>query len=40
MGWFRAELAAAIANCERVVVLQHNYPYQIWEDFDGPEIDA
>ena len=24
---------------ERVVVFQHNYPYQIWENFDGPGID-
>ena len=24
---------------ERVVIFQHNYPYQIWEDFAGPGID-
>ena len=34
-----AEVDAALASGERVVVFQHNYPYQIWEDFDGPGID-
>ncbi|OWK35603.1 metallophosphoesterase family protein [Fimbriiglobus ruber] len=38
--WFRAEVAAAIGAGERVVVFQHNYPYQIWEDYTGPGIEA
>ncbi len=38
-GWFRAEADLALARGERVVVFQHNYPYQIWEDFAGPGID-
>jgi Icc protein len=37
--WFRGEVDSALARGERVVVFQHNYPYQIWEDFDGPGID-
>ncbi len=37
--WFRAEVDAAIAAGERVVIFQHNFPYQIWETFDGPGID-
>ena len=24
----------------RVVIFQHHYPYQVWEDFDGPGIDT
>lgn len=39
IGWFRAEVEAAIADRERIVVFQHNYPYQIWEDYAGPGID-
>ena len=38
--WFRDEVDSALAAGERVVVFQHNYPYQIWETFDGPGIDA
>jgi hypothetical protein len=38
--WFRSEVEAALAAGERVVVFQHNYPYQIWEDFAGPGTDA
>jgi Icc protein len=37
--WFRTEVDAALAGGERVVIFQHNYPYQIWEDFAGPGID-
>jgi 3',5'-cyclic-AMP phosphodiesterase len=37
--WFRNELDQADAHGERIVVFQHNYPYQIWEDFAGPGID-
>jgi predicted phosphodiesterase len=38
-GWFRDEVDAALRHGERVVVFQHNYPYQIWETFAGPGID-
>lgn len=37
--WFRREVDAALVAGERVVIFQHNYPYQIWEDFSGPGID-
>ncbi len=37
--WFRSEVDDALALGERAVVFQHNYPYQIWENFDGPGID-
>jgi 3',5'-cyclic-AMP phosphodiesterase len=37
--WFRSEVDAAVAAGEQVVIFQHNYPYQIWETFDGPGID-
>ena len=37
--WFRRELDQADTRDERVVVFQHNYPYQIWEEFAGPGID-
>lgn len=37
--WFRKEVDAAEAAGERVVVFQHNYPYKVWETFDGPGID-
>lgn len=39
LDWFRDELNAAADAGERVVVLQHNYPFQIWEDFAGPGVD-
>jgi 3',5'-cyclic-AMP phosphodiesterase len=39
IGWFERELDEAGARGERVVIFQHNYPYQIWEDFAGPGID-
>lgn len=38
--WFRAEVEAAHAAGQRVVVFQHNYPYKVWESFDGPGLDA
>jgi hypothetical protein len=38
--WLRAEADAAAAAGERVVLFQHNYPYQIWEDFAGPGVDG
>lgn len=31
--WFRYEVDAAISRKERVVVFQHHYPFQVWEDF-------
>jgi 3',5'-cyclic-AMP phosphodiesterase len=31
--WFRYEVDLAISRGERVVVFQHHYPFQIWEDF-------
>jgi predicted phosphodiesterase len=37
--WFRYEVDAALARGERVVVFQHHYPFQIWEDFAGPGIE-
>jgi hypothetical protein len=37
--WFRAEVDAAIGAGERAVIFQHNYPFQIWETFDGPGIE-
>ncbi len=37
--WFTGEVDAAPGAGERVVIFQHNYPYQIWEDFAGPGID-
>ena len=37
--WFGDEVDRALAVGERVVVFQHNYPYQIWENFAGPGID-
>jgi len=39
IAWFRAQVDSALAAGQRVVVFQHNYPYQIWESFDGPGID-
>ena len=38
--WFRDQADAARESGERLIVFQHNYPYQIWETFDGPGIDA
>jgi predicted phosphodiesterase len=38
--WFRTEVDTALLRGEKVVVFQHNYPYQIWEDFAGPGIDV
>ena len=40
VAWFRGQVDEAIAAGERVVIFQHNYPYQIWETFAGPGIDA
>lgn len=38
IAWFRDQTDEARAAGDQVVVFQHNYPYQIWEDFDGPGI--
>jgi Icc protein len=38
-GWFGEEVDGALSRGERVVVFQHNYPYQIWENFAGLGID-
>jgi 3',5'-cyclic-AMP phosphodiesterase len=40
IGWFRGEIDSALAEGERVLIFQHNYPYQIWDDFAGPGVDA
>ncbi|HEV2804989.1 MAG TPA: metallophosphoesterase [Chthoniobacterales bacterium] len=37
--WFRYEVDSALARDERVVVFQHHYPFQVWEDFAGPGIE-
>jgi 3',5'-cyclic-AMP phosphodiesterase len=38
--WFRYEVDAAFARGERAVVFQHHYPFQVWEDFAGPGLEA
>ncbi len=38
--WFRYEVERALLKKEKIVVFQHHYPFQIWEDFRGPGIDA
>jgi 3',5'-cyclic-AMP phosphodiesterase len=38
--WFAREVDGALSGGERVVVFQHNYPFQIWENFAGPGIDG
>jgi predicted phosphodiesterase len=38
--WFRYEVDAALAREERVVIFQHHYPFQVWEDFAGPGIEG
>jgi Icc protein len=39
MDWFASEVDLALERGERCVVFQHNYPFQIWEDYEGPGID-
>lgn len=39
VAWLRDEVDEATAAGQTIVLFQHNYPYQIWEDFDGPGID-
>jgi Icc protein len=31
--WFQYEVDAALARDERIIVFQHNYPFQVWEDY-------
>ncbi len=31
--WFRYEADAALVRGEKIVVFQHHYPFQVWEDF-------
>jgi predicted phosphodiesterase len=38
--WFRYEVDAALVRGEQVVVFQHHYPFQVWEDFAGPGLEA
>lgn len=38
--WFRGQVDEALARGERVVVFQHHYPFKVWEQFDGPGIEA
>jgi len=40
IAWFCGEIESALAGGERIVIFQHNFPYQIWENFDGPCVDA
>lgn len=37
--WFRYEVDAALSRGERIVIFQHHYPFQVWEDFAGPGIE-
>ncbi len=39
MEWLRDQLRDAAQLGQRIIVFQHNYPYQIWEDYDGPGVD-
>jgi 3',5'-cyclic-AMP phosphodiesterase len=32
IAWFRGEIDSALEAGERIVIFQHNYPFQIWED--------
>lgn len=38
--WFRYEVDGALARGEKVVVFQHHYPFQVWEDFAGPGLEG
>lgn len=38
--WFRSEVDATLSRGERMVVFQHHYPFKVWEQFDGPGIEA
>ncbi len=38
--WFRGQVDEALGRGERVVMFQHHYPFKVWEQFDGPGIEA
>lgn len=38
--WFREQAETAARLGERIVLLQHHYPYKVYEQFSGPGIDA
>jgi len=38
--WFKYEADLAVSRGEKIVIFQHHYPFQIWEDFNGTGIDA
>lgn len=40
IAWFGDQVALAAEKGDQVVVFQHNYPYQIWENYAGPGMDA
>jgi 3',5'-cyclic AMP phosphodiesterase CpdA len=40
IAWFQMQSDMAAKAGERVVLLQHHYPYKVWEQFDGPGIEA
>ena len=40
LAWLADQFEIAASANERVVVFQHHYPYQIWEDFNGPGVDV
>ena len=40
IAWFARQVEQANAQGDHVVIFQHNYPYQIWENFDGPGLEA
>lgn len=40
LSWFHDELASAAIHDEQVVVFQHHYPFKVFEQYDGPGIDA
>ncbi len=37
--WLCNQVDRSLLDGEDIVIFQHNYPYQIWETFDGPGID-
>jgi Icc protein len=38
--WFAEQLSEILGRGERAVVFQHHYPFKVWEQFDGPGIEA
>jgi 3',5'-cyclic AMP phosphodiesterase CpdA len=39
IAWFQFQLDTALARGEKIIIFQHHYPFQIWEDYSGPGID-